>query len=349
MREFVPPRCPYPGCVFHDRPEPGFCARRGSYRRKPAPQVVPRFRCLGCHCSFSVQTFRLDYRDRHPEANPELFRLLSSGEGLRHSARKLRLDPGGVQRKFRKLARGLARLHDNLLRRLPAERTLLYDELETFETRSIWRVGVGVLIDRESRFVLDTTVASIRRRSPRGTRRRQKEEQDELQRGPRPDQSREQTKATFERLAKLLGGQPARLLTDQKGAYLALARECLEASVVHLRTSGKLARDHRNPLAPINHVHTTMRERNARLHWRSWLHSKKRQQLGQQLVLERSWRNFCWRRFNRDPAGDAPAVLLGLVSRPVAEVELLAWRQDWGLASIHPLSPDGSATVAERL
>jgi transposase-like protein len=346
---FEPPRCPYLGCANHLDPQPGFWCRRGSYRRRPPPCVVPRFCCRRCRRSFSEQTFRLDYRDRRPETNVPLLEKLISGTSLRHSGRLLRLSPRAVQMKFRKIARTLASLHTNLLRSLPADRTLQYDELETFETRSIWRLSVGVLLDRASRFVIDATVAPIRRQAARGTRRHRWEQHDELRYGRRRDLSRARTKRTFQRLRQLLAGQRAHLQTDEKGAYAALVRELFGNQVVHERTPARLARRTFNPLFPINHMHATMRERNGRLHLRSWLVSKRAQQLQQQLVLEHSWRNFCWQRFNRDQPDETPAVLLGLVSRRLDAVELLRWRQDWGEASCHPLSQGGEASVLARL
>ena len=153
--------------------------------------------------------------------------------------------------------------------------------------------------------------------------------------------SRERTRATLLWLRRLLSGRPAVMQTDEKGAYSLLLRQLFGSQIRHERTPGRLVRTVFNPLFPINHMHATMRERNARLRIRSWLVSKRGRQLEQQLVLERCWRNFCWRRFNRDGFERTPAVEIGLLPRRLATAEVVRWRQDWGARSIHPLSADG--------
>lgn len=102
---FVPPRCPNRRCVAHWKPHPGFYTRMGTYSARCRSDPVPRFRCRSCRRSFSRQTFRIDYRNRRPEANAPLFLLVTRGVGLRQAGRNLWLDVHAVQKKFRKLAR----------------------------------------------------------------------------------------------------------------------------------------------------------------------------------------------------------------------------------------------------
>ena len=173
-------------------------------------------------------------------------------------------------------------------------------------------------------------MASIRRGAPRGSARRQAQLFDERVHGRRVDESRMKIREVFEHLARLLDGRPAVLHTDLKGAYVAALRAAFSKDQIqHVRTSGRKVRNTRNPLFPINFTHALMHERNGRLRCHTWLHSKRRLHLGQQLDLQAAWRNFCWRRFNRDEENETPAVLMGLLPRRLSAAEVVTWRQDW--------------------
>ena len=135
--QLPPPRGPNRHCPQFESPVPGFFVKHGSYWPRCRENPIQRFRCRSCLRTFSMQTFRLDYRDRRPECNERLFEFLVGGSGLRHSARRLRLDVHAVQRKFRKIARTCRALHRNLMGRLPPGRTFVLDEEETYEQASI--------------------------------------------------------------------------------------------------------------------------------------------------------------------------------------------------------------------
>ena len=59
---WTPPHCPNPDCPGHD---PGHVnwryRRRGSFRRKRPPHIIPRYQCLICKRTFSNQTFCTTY------------------------------------------------------------------------------------------------------------------------------------------------------------------------------------------------------------------------------------------------------------------------------------------------
>jgi transposase-like protein len=93
---------------MHRDPRPGFYVRQGFYQPQCRRQPVPRFECSRCGKGFSRQTFRADFRDRKPELNAPLLRLLANGVSLRQSGRRLGLGVHAVQAKFRKLSRLLS-------------------------------------------------------------------------------------------------------------------------------------------------------------------------------------------------------------------------------------------------
>lgn len=346
MRTFEPPRCPNQCCAMHMTPEPGFWTRRGSYQVKCREKPIPRFRCRSCRRSFSFQTFRADYRDHRPHDNAPLFLLLVSGVGLRQAGRLLRMNPSAVQRKFRKLGRTLRRLNRNLLRGLPGHRTLLLDELETFENSAICPVTVPVAVDRDSKLVLAAAAGPIRRAAAKGSKRRRWLDRYEARHGKRRDRSRQCVHVVLRRCRRLLGGQPATLLTDEKALYGSLRRRLFGAEVAHQTVSSRLPRTAWNPLFPINHTEAMLRDNCGRLRRRSWLVTKDVRYLRRQLDLFAAYRNWHRPRTNGEPLQQAPGVLLRLIPRNLEAAELLAWRQDWRLRSIHPTSTDGHTTHA---
>ena len=347
--DFVPPRCPNRRCGAHRKPSPGFYRRIGTYQPQCRNEPIPRFKCRLCRRGFSRQTFRLDYRDKQPGKNGTLFQLLASGIGLRQTGRLVGLDVHAVQKKFRKVARHLRLLNRNLLPGLPAGRTYLLDELESFEFSSITPLTIPVLIERTSKFVVAVDVATIRRVAKAGSWRRRWLDRFEAKRGRVQDRGRNCVRRVFGRFAKLLGGNSADFVTDEKALYGRFCRQRFGAQVAHQTVSSKLPRTVYNPLFAVNLTDAMLRDNNGRLRRRSWLVSKSGRFLRLQIELFNAYRNWHRRRHNDDPEHLTPGVALGLCSRNLQVNELLAWRQDWRQRTIHPASATGLETVEQRV
>jgi transposase-like protein len=347
---FTPPRCPDARCSQHRAPAEGFYRRHGFYRPKCRAEQVPRFLCRTCGRSFSRQTFRYDSGDRRPECNEPLLRYLWSGVGLRQAGRQLDLDVHSVLGKLRKMGRTLARLHKNLCHRLPEGGTFLLDEEETYEQASIRPLTMPVLIEKNHWFVVATTAGSIRRLAEPGTARRLWQDRDEQKHGVRRDRSRRCVRGVLGVLASRLGhGARMTLRTDQKASYAVIAKEVFGESVTHETTAGTNIRTTFNPLFPINTTLAMTRDNCGRLRRRSWLVTKRAARLRNQLAIFTIYRNYVRRRFNRDGRDETPAKLLGLLPRQLHPAEVLAWRQDWGDLSIHPMSSCASRNVREAI
>jgi transposase-like protein len=347
---FVPPRCPNRSCRFHARPEGRFYWRYGSYTATCHDDPVPRFRCKGCLKTFSMQTFRSDWRDHRPDRNELLFRLLTSGVGLRQAARVLEIGVTTVQKKMRKMGTTCRQLHRNLCRRLPAESVYLLDEEESFESASIRPLTVPVVIEKYSWFVVATAVGPIRRLAPPGTRRRELQDREEQDRGPRRDRSRRCVGLVLGRLRQGVPEGRFALHTDEKASYATIAKELFGDRVEHGTTSGRAPRTQHNPLFAINTTMAMTRDNNGRLRRRSWLVSKRGRYLRRQMHVFTAYRNYVRKRFNHDKERKVTsAFVLGLIERDLRPEDVLRWRQDWGDRSPHPLSIRAERTVAEAL
>ncbi|MCB9886333.1 MAG: hypothetical protein H6838_12635 [Planctomycetes bacterium] len=347
---FVPSRCPNTACPQHREPEGRFYYRHGVYRPRCRDGAVPRFRCRRCGKAFSPQTFRHDYRDRKPEHNELVFHLLSSGVGLRQIGRVTGLAPSSVQMKMRKMGRTCRWLHRNLCRTLPAGKTYLLDEEETYEGASIRTVTMPVVIERESWFVIAVTAGPTRRLAARGTRRRLWQERDERRRGRRRDRSKTCVRQVLNRLRQVSAEGSLVLRTDEKSSYRAVARQLFGDRLLHETTLGSLARTTANPLFAINTTIAMTRDNCGRLRRRSWLVSKRCLCLRLQMHVFVAYRNYVRQRFNRDADRQlSSAASLGLLPRALSVGELLRWRQDWGQRSNHPLSFLGERAVADSM
>ena len=346
---FVPPRCPNAGCEKHTNPGAGFCIRRGHYHPRCRTEPVQRYRCKTCDRSFSRQTFRHDRGDRRPELNELFWALLVSGMGMRQLGRVLKLNLRSVQNKQRKMARTCRLLHDNLSPSLPAGRIYLLDEEETYEAASIRPLTMPVLIEKETWFVVATAVGSIRRLAPPGTRRRTRQDLEEGKHGRRPDESRKCVEQVLGELLRRVPQGAIALQSDQKSSYGVIARKLFGDRLQHETTAGTRIRTTHNPLFAINATMAMTRDNMGRLRRRSWLVTKNRVCLQQHLALFTVYRNYVRKRFNKDKENQTAAQILKLLPRQLQRHEVLAWRQDWGDHSIHPMSSSAALTVRQAL
>jgi len=328
---FQPRFCPNTRCEMHLGGAPGFCESHGSYWPKCRDRPVPRFRCKTCSRTFSRQTFRHDCRDRVPSVNARVFELLCDGAGLRQTARRVGLSVHGVQHKFRKIARSCRALHEAASRRLPAGRTYLFDEEESYEAASIRPLTMPVLIEQEHWFVVASAVGTIRRLAPKGTRRRALQETEERREGKRPDESRATVRKVLEALDRRIGPTDLVVHTDMKASYATLLRRIFQGRALHHTTSSRMVRDTRNPLFPINTTLAMTRDNNGRLRRRSWLVTKVKDFLELQMWIFTVYRNYVRARFNRDTDGATSAMKLGLLERPLDTSDVLGWQHRWGL------------------
>ena len=218
-----------------------------------------------------------------------------------------------------------------------------------FEGASIRPVTMPIVIEAKSWFVVATAAGSIRRLATAGTARRRKQGQEERRHGRRADESSSCVRKVLEQLLRRTPRGTIVLHSDEKSSYRTIAHALFGDRLQHLTTPGTLARTTANPLFAINTTMAMTRDNCGRLRRRSWLVSKDRHCLAQQMHVFTVYRNYVRRRFNYDPPQRTSAVELRLLPRPLSNAEVLAWRQDWGPLSIHPMSYDGRRVVAKKL
>ena len=324
---FSPPCCPIPQCPSSRKEAPFLWRKRGHYVRACDGRAVQRFLCLACLTSFSVQSFRLDYRHRKPHLNGRIFDLFISKVTHRQAARILRTRRRTIERRLT-LYGGQARLFQQA--RLQGKRidgVFLLDELETFEqNRRLKPVTMPLLIERESRFFVHLETAALPARGPLSAKNQLKKEELERLHGKRRSGSTAAVTRCFEALARHhKEGKPALILTDCKTSYPVILNAVFkQESPNHKRTSSKRKRDPKNPLFAINHSFAMLRDGISRLVRRTWAHSMKRERLAQHAWIHLLWRNFV-RGVTNVKHRITPAMAIGIETEAWTRRGLLVW------------------------
>ena len=327
---YRPLRCPHPGC-------PAACGGQFRYRlhghfhRHCDGRSVQRFLCRSCRRTFSVQSFRLDYRLKNPRLHLQLMGLFASKVTHRQSARILHCTRRTVARRLQLLGLHCQRFHRRMLARTRSRGGLQgpfqLDELETFEhSRRLAPVTMPVLIGRRSYFVVDLETAAIPCRGGLSPAGRKRKEEREARWGPRRSGSRHVVSNCFKTLAEVHSPLvPVVVETDLKGTYPGILREHFGERLLHARTSSKLKRDYSNPLFPINHTLAMARDGISRLVRRSWAASKLRERLGWHAWIWAVWRNYV-RGITNKAHRVTPAMAAGVARRRWRIAQLCAWR-----------------------
>ena len=127
-----PPFCPNADCRFHSDPRGWRFKKKGFFLRDTAPQRIQRYRCSGCHRSFSSQTFALTYWLRRPDLPRKLFLRLLACSAYRQIARDLGVSPTTVLRQVERLGRHCLLFHERLRPQGALSESLVVDGFETF-------------------------------------------------------------------------------------------------------------------------------------------------------------------------------------------------------------------------
>ena len=327
---FRPRACPHSDCPT--RSGERFSHRlHGRYRRQCDGRLVQRFLCRGCRRTFSVQSFRVDYRLKKPGLIQQLVPLFVSKVTHRQSARVLGCTRRTVARRLLLLGDHAEAFHSRMLERKRRRGGLRgpfqLDELETFEhSRRLAPVTMPFLISRNSYFIVDLDTAPMPCRGGLSPTYRKKKDEQEQELGIRRSGSREAVTACFKTLAHVHKPKaPVWVQTDRKTAYGTILRGLLGSRVSHGRYDSRCRRDYKNPLFPINLTLAMARDCISRLVRRTWAASKLRERLRLHGWIWAAWRNYVRPITNRAPKVTA-AMAAGVTTRRWSIAKICAWR-----------------------
>ena len=323
---FRPRFCPHDPCRFLGRAR---CQRRGFFRRQCDGRLVQRFYCHRCRRTFSLQTFRLDYRLKKPALHLFLFKDFVSKVTHRQSARTLGCTRRTVAHRLRLLSAHARAFHARALARSSGRvgASFQLDELESYETdRRLQPVTMPVLIEKESYFLVHLEVAPMPARGGLRAYDRGRKAATEARLGRRKSGSSAAVTRCFEALARWVGPSwVPRIATDRKTSYPGLIRKAFARGAVHYRWDSKLPRNCHNPLFAINLTLAMLRDGVSRLVRRTWAAAKLRERLADHAWIWLVYRNYVRAITNKVPH-ETPAMKLRVTAKKWRREELFAWR-----------------------
>jgi len=351
MSAFIPTFCPSPTCRSGFSHVPFRWCKDGFYPRLADGRRVQRFRCLACARRFSVQSFRLDFRQHKPHLNVPLLGHFISKVTHRQSARVLKIDRKTVHRRLRLFGPAMGELHQFFLARAVRQGGLRgmfgFDELETYEhNRRLKPVTVPVLIHRDTRFVVHLEAGQLPARGCLSEADKAKK----LFYGPRPSESNAMVDRCFAVLSRVhRPSEYLQIVADGKRSYPPIIKKYFTHIAALAQVPSNDPRNTSNPMFQINHTFASLRDGVSRLVRRSWAASKKKEELVHHAWIWTGWKNYCRPVVNRMRHRSA-AMLLGLAGRRLTEAELLRWRWPSRLphsafSSPSPLSPSGLLSI----
>ena len=327
---FEPKHCPRASCPSHGTHHFRW-RRKGFFHRLCDGRFVQRYLCLECRRSFSIQTFRVDYRLRKPALHLLLFRDFVSKTTLRQSARNWRCTRRTVERRLKLLGEHCRAFHGTKLRGVGEQGGIggvfQLDEQESFEhSRRLKPVTIPVLIERSSYFVLHAECAPLAARGRLSLSDRRKKEAFERSFGKRRSGSVCAVQRAFEVLARVHRSTGSvSVQTDRKASYASRLARLFGARLRHERHSSRAPRTYGTALFPINHTLATMRDAVSRLVRRSWAASKIRTRLELHLWIWIAYRNYVRGITNR-ARRTTPAMAIGIDRVQWLPENLLRWR-----------------------
>lgn len=267
---FIPPFCPYDGCIHHHAPAYAQWWCRDGFHLTKAFGTVQRFRCLHCGRTFSVQTFSVHYYAKRIIRLRRLERLAASSMSTRALARELGCSCDSITNRIDRLARQAIGLHSSLRGMARTDEPVCFDGIVSFDRSQYFPSDIGVSITYSSRFMLGLSHATTRRSG--AMRDDQKRRRDELYKDARFEERA--IERSFTEHLDMLGrdrpiseARPLILVTDEKLEYGRAFRKHRLYSMqdknrrcVHLSVSSEAPRVFGNPLFASNYIDREIRK-----------------------------------------------------------------------------------------
>ena len=135
--------------------------KKGHYIRKRDRRWIQRYYCKTCKVHYSKQTYHYTYREKRPDINRILLRLLCSGLSQRRAAEILKIHPITVARKISRLAVYSKKKNAQDLKAKKKVESWIFDEMETFEHTKCKPVSIALAVEEKTRRILNIEVAQM--------------------------------------------------------------------------------------------------------------------------------------------------------------------------------------------
>lgn len=126
----------------------------GKYKRKRSRQTIQRYKCSLCGHTFSDQTLSKTYKQKRPDLNQKILEGLGSGMGIRKLAMNLRTTKNTVQKKMKFLAEVCETFQNKFMTEWDVKPQFQFDEMESYEHSSHSTLGLPIIVEKKSHFLV---------------------------------------------------------------------------------------------------------------------------------------------------------------------------------------------------
>ena len=233
----------------------------------------------------------LEYRQRKRRVNEFLFTLLASNNSMRRSAVICGVTRKTVARRLSYFSKVAERYQEDLFSDLPAVNKLHFDDMETLEHTKMKPLSIPIAVEQASRLILSVDVARMPAKGLLAEKSLRKY-------GPRPDERAAGWESVLGTVARLASPEVV-ITTDSHKRYPKAIRRHLPQAI-HIQVKGRrgcvagqgeLKVGGWDPLFSLNHTAAMLRANICRLIRRTWCTTKKKECLGQHIMLYVMWHN----------------------------------------------------------
>ncbi|MCB0355358.1 MAG: IS1 family transposase [Bdellovibrionales bacterium] len=268
-----------------------FHVRNGYFFRESGRVRVQRYRCKICRKEFSDATFQLRYRQRLRRINGLIERELISGASLRRIALMLKINYKTVAHRLNYLAHKARWQNERRLAKLNPICEVQFDDMETFEHTKMKPVSITLAVIKKQRFILGAEVSTMPAKGLLSKRARKKY-------GARRDGRRKARERLFKKLQRCVLPQ-ALIESDENPHYNTQVQQyfpqCCYQQYKGRRGcvvgQGELKAGGYDPLFSLNHTCAMLRYSVSRLVRRTWVTTKRLDQLQNHIDIYINYHN----------------------------------------------------------
>ena len=301
---------------------------------------VPRFLCLTCRRTFSLQTFTATYYLKRPELLVPIAAGLNAGSAHRQLARSLGCNPSTVTHLSARLGR-----HALLLAALALEsidtlnEPVVFDHFETFAYSQDYPLGIGTPVGQDSWFVYGIDAATRRRGGKLSPAQRQRRKALKTGQYAVPGSyGRSLCEAVDRLLDRIPEGSRLNLVSDANPRYAPAIERYPERDRITHRVYPNPPRGPKgSPRSPeaaerdtemfaVDLLHGLTRHSQAHHRRETIAFGRRHNAVMERAFLLIVWRNLVKRASERKPTSPTPAMRLGLTRKPWNWPRVLARR-----------------------
>lgn len=283
MSDLVCPRC---SATFSHIVQKGFYERQtGAMRR------IQKYYCKSCRRFFSDQTGTLSFKDKRPDLNQPVYRIMNSSVSQRKAAFIFGVHPDTIALKMRKLSIFARRQVEFDLTRGAPVTNVTFDEMETFEHTKCKPLSIVVAVEDQTRKILSLRTCPMPASGRLAEISRNKY-------GPRPDlRSKTITnelaaiKPLTSRYLSFKSDMCMRYPVAVKEVYGKVPHETFKSRKARVIGQGELKVGGFDPIFSVNHTCAMIRDNVKRLSRKTWCVTKKEERLQDMLYLYWTYHN----------------------------------------------------------